>query len=393
MKTNFLSKQTIIGLLFSTIFLMVNTSQAFSQVEWNVSINSDANCSDGNLTYSGLTNSNTTEFNSSLSDTNSSSCEDEAVLTRYDRKDFHVHIGELTDPNNTLTATEALVKDIKTTPSDYQTSWGNHNSFSNVAFRFGVHTGDFVKSYSVRYYLERIKAYDGNWYQIYRKRLYYDKGYIDLLSSVNIDLYGGFDDVGNGIYILMLNGTPLECGDIAGADRVEIASFMSTYGRPNDGNAQFLHRLSNVTSMPPGCPADPCKNYTIAQYGENHATPICNVTRKTACQNNGLIPLPWGSLGTFGGGNREVPSNGSEIIGIDVYPNPTDNLINITLKTPDAESVELKIINSTGELVYQKTVQADNLIRVDVATLPAGIYYVKVDSKYEFETQKFTILK
>lgn len=384
--------------------MITGVNSGLAQAGWQVDI-MNHDCSGGDMTVSssgpidGSSNSN-----DCVIDGVTYTYTDEVVLRRQNITDFHIRINQLTDPNqdptqtvNTLTATGARTKSIVNAPSDYQSSLGNVSDFKDVAFRFGVRIGSYSKSYSVRYYLEKVKL-DQVWSYIYRKRLYYGKGYVDLPPSVgdqiNIDLYGDFDAAGNGSYVLTLNGVNIECGEMSNADQPEIESFVSTYGRPNDGNASFFHQLGSLADVLPDCPADPCASYdTELRYPIGHDTPTCGITRKTSCITNVLAP--WDPFAPWGGGNRETPSDG-EVTEIFVYPNPTKDIINVALNTPDIESIELQIVNSTGELVHQKVTQTDkgtNLILIDITALPSGIYYIKTNSKYEFETQKFTVIK
>lgn len=358
MKTNFLSKQASISLLFSVIFLMTITSHIFSQGSWTLDFATVPNCPEGNITSTTLPTNH-----SFFPDMNS--CDNEAIITLSGNQNFTTRVKVSSAPVN-----------------------------GTVHFRFGVKLGNATKSYSVRYYID----IDGN----YQRRLYFDKGYVNLDANVmttgGIQLYGQFNPVASSYrYMLKFDNKVLECGNILNAAGT-IESFISTYGRPNDGGTQLLHQLNSNHGFLPACPQNPCENYDIhPDYADNpdgtpSNPPACVINRKTTCQT-GLFPLPW-PTNPFGG--NKIAAESGENAGIGIYPNPTNDLINVNLNIPVTERIELKIIDSTGKLVYHATTQVNkgaNLIQVDVATLPAGIYYVKVGSKYEFETQKFTILR
>ena len=67
---------------------------------------------------------------------------------------------------------------------------------------------------------------------------------------------------------------------------------------------------------------------------------------------------------------------------LDIYPNPTDNFIYITL--PDVNGIkfedqELYIFNSNYELIYSEKInlESKNNVKIDVSKLNSGVYFLK----------------
>jgi hypothetical protein len=58
-----------------------------------------------------------------------------------------------------------------------------------------------------------------------------------------------------------------------------------------------------------------------------------------------------------------------------VYPNPTDNLLNIE---PGSDTGYLLIYNHTGQIVYEQSVTAAQTIRINVSNYNTGVYLVKL---------------
>jgi hypothetical protein len=64
-----------------------------------------------------------------------------------------------------------------------------------------------------------------------------------------------------------------------------------------------------------------------------------------------------------------------------IYPNPTENILNIELNDADNQPLEIEIFTVTGEVIYQKDYKniADNFVeQVDLSGYAKGIYLVKV---------------
>ncbi|CAH8296040.1 putative secreted protein (Por secretion system target) [Mariniflexile fucanivorans] len=62
------------------------------------------------------------------------------------------------------------------------------------------------------------------------------------------------------------------------------------------------------------------------------------------------------------------------------YPNPTENLINITNPLNSNESATLSVFSVNGQLVLEKKVfENEKLIQLDVSSLPNGLYLYKIN--------------
>lgn len=68
-----------------------------------------------------------------------------------------------------------------------------------------------------------------------------------------------------------------------------------------------------------------------------------------------------------------------------LYPNPTNNELNINLKSA-VEINSIQIYNTIGQLV---TVQTGNALKVDVSNLKTGNYFVKINTNEGFSSSQF----
>ena len=75
-----------------------------------------------------------------------------------------------------------------------------------------------------------------------------------------------------------------------------------------------------------------------------------------------------------------------------VYPNPVANELNFEFNINSPENIEILIFDAMGRLIKQLTHdvnQSGNSITVTIEnTLPAGIYYYRVNGKREFCARK-----
>jgi hypothetical protein len=72
---------------------------------------------------------------------------------------------------------------------------------------------------------------------------------------------------------------------------------------------------------------------------------------------------------------------------ISIYPNPASNLVNITC---DVQINSIRIINYTGQVVYNQSVSGNN-VQVNTNDFSAGVYFINVNTSKGIATQKLLI--
>jgi len=81
---------------------------------------------------------------------------------------------------------------------------------------------------------------------------------------------------------------------------------------------------------------------------------------------------------------------------MNVFPNPTNGLTNITINSPSSVNGKLNVYNAIGQVVFTKDAsltEGSNVISLDVADYANGIYSVVVESTNGSMTKKFTVTK
>ena len=76
-----------------------------------------------------------------------------------------------------------------------------------------------------------------------------------------------------------------------------------------------------------------------------------------------------------------------------LFPNPTQDQLNIDFDLPEASKAEIEIINTLGQRVQQSSaynlMSGKNRFNFDISNLQAGIYFFRIHTKEGQKTAKF----
>jgi hypothetical protein len=73
---------------------------------------------------------------------------------------------------------------------------------------------------------------------------------------------------------------------------------------------------------------------------------------------------------------------------VQVVPNPNNGTFVVTLDNSGDLTSHIKILNSLGQVVFERTETVENLINVDISSLASGIYYLQVSTGEETIVKK-----
>jgi hypothetical protein len=68
-------------------------------------------------------------------------------------------------------------------------------------------------------------------------------------------------------------------------------------------------------------------------------------------------------------------------VGLQVYPNPTQGLMTITIDANNFDQAQIRIIDIVGKIVYEQenlNINGSYKATVDLSALPQGVYFVTV---------------
>ena len=72
---------------------------------------------------------------------------------------------------------------------------------------------------------------------------------------------------------------------------------------------------------------------------------------------------------------------GTAITNLDVYPNPSRDLFNVTFTSEDVQDLEVRVINVVGEVVYTENLQqfvGEYTKSIDLETYTKGVYFLEI---------------
>lgn len=89
---------------------------------------------------------------------------------------------------------------------------------------------------------------------------------------------------------------------------------------------------------------------------------------------------------SFGSGINDLNAN----IGLQAYPNPAHDQLNVVVSLPAQDNINLQLTNSVGQMVFEKQVNNTNNIStsIDVKDLPAGIYLLTIKTQNGVRVEK-----
>lgn len=123
------------------------------------------------------------------------------------------------------------------------------------------------------------------------------------------------------------------------------------------------------------------------------------------CQNESNIfffSIDADEIGTFNNTNEVCQGLWQDQTGIDIrnlydmkmYPNPAENVVNITFSAENAENGVVSVMNLMGQTVYTSNLEVNagsNMITLPVKQLTSGVYMVSLRTNTGLSTQKLIV--
>lgn len=82
----------------------------------------------------------------------------------------------------------------------------------------------------------------------------------------------------------------------------------------------------------------------------------------------------------------------SNVWSAEVYPNPSEGIVNVRLTGLYDELTHINIVNSEGKSVFSENVYNDQNHTLDLSTLPKGIYTIQMMSTNVYMKQPLVIM-
>ena len=160
-------------------------------------------------------------------------------------------------------------------------------------------------------------------------------------------------------------------GDNSGAFGSQAAHNYNNYG---SYNLCFV-AIDSIS----GCIVNYCDTITLDSSGN-----FSRFVDKPGFRVNTLAPILNSNINTTSLATAAWEAN--------LFPNPAQTVVHLQLTSPTALETQISMVNLTGQVVQQQTVQqleGNTLIELSVAELPAGVYFVHLQSEGQQQTLKF----
>ncbi len=167
-------------------------------------------------------------------------------------------------------------------------------------------------------------------------------------------------------------------------------------GASNTGNTQVLMAACNygsgkVCAIGDSSPPDDGIGDTNDALYVSYGTAMGGSHRNFFVNATIWLATP-GTAAISGAGAREMDVAPRTTLGMDLFPNPATDRINVRFASDEGTSVGIELFDGTGRLVSQGSVAAAdgvNIVPIDVNALPEGIYMVRVSNGAETLAERF----
>ncbi|MDX2285130.1 MAG: T9SS type A sorting domain-containing protein [Bacteroidia bacterium] len=74
-----------------------------------------------------------------------------------------------------------------------------------------------------------------------------------------------------------------------------------------------------------------------------------------------------------------------------VYPNPSNGVFSLEVKSSAQTSLDIRIVNLIGQTLYTQSVETNHPTRIDVSNLPKGVYFIKIGEGQDQSLRRIVI--
>ena len=100
---------------------------------------------------------------------------------------------------------------------------------------------------------------------------------------------------------------------------------------------------------------------------------------RTFCGTGSTWKSPWASGPDFTAGSSSKLAG--SVTALEVYPNPSDDIFNIGFVSEEAQTINVKVVNMIGEVVYTENLEefmGNYANSIDMNTQPKGVYFLEI---------------
>lgn len=150
--------------------------------------------------------------------------------------------------------------------------------------------------------------------------------------------------------------------------------------------------LSEITATTSYVPPNEAAWYSVSVSNINSDYYVSNFRYKFEFESDGGNNIYIDDINLYPESMTDIEAS-DNITGLSIYPNPVNDVMNISLNVSENENYNISIINALGEQVavvyHGELISGVNTLSFDAANLAKGIYFVRIEADGVVTTQKF----
>ena len=219
-------------------------------------------------------------------------------------------------------------------------------------------------------------------------------GNVQLTSSSATEYLWSDNSTTQSISVNMSGNYSVTISDVSGCSAISAPVIITVNTLPiADAGMDVLICLNGSTVLNAGGGLTYFWSPSTGLSDVNSATPVANptittvytvtVTDANGCSANDDVTVtvdPCLGINAAGGS-----------MGIKIFPNPSNGIINISVDNPAADKLEIEITTVQGQAVYKGIIRKPEGNQIDISMLAKGIYFLKVSGGNEINVRKIIL--
>lgn len=156
--------------------------------------------------------------------------------------------------------------------------------------------------------------------------------------------------------------------------------------------------LGNIVASGDWAPSSPADWVTVHMANVTSSYWVDDFRVKFEFESDGGNNFFIDDINIYSGSSSNEPSLNLEdhelLKAFNVYPNPADNIANVSFTLEKDQNVNVSLVNMMGQNIQSHTVQANNgqnLVMLDIDTIDAGVYFINVNVGGMKQTKRLVI--
>ena len=116
---------------------------------------------------------------------------------------------------------------------------------------------------------------------------------------------------------------------------------------------------------------------------------------RTFCDSNITSYRSWWTSPIFWTQPGSIRMNGGTTINnLDVYPNPTDDIFNVSFVSDEIQTLSIRVLNIVGEVIYEESLDrfvGEYTKQISLGDYSKGIYFLEINDNFNLHVKKIIL--